>query len=74
MDNTEIHGHWKRWSQSNTTVDPANIRGLGTTLLASVRCLRQSRSEDFAPLDAVEGCTTPGRYLFPWGAVLSLIR
>ena len=40
---------------------------MGTTLLASVRCLPQSRGEGFAPLNAVEGCTTPGLRLFAWG-------
>src|SRR5262245_36923737 len=30
-----------------TTVDHADIRGLATTLLVSVRCLPQSRNEDF---------------------------
>jgi hypothetical protein len=43
-----------------TTVDHADIRGLATTLLASVRCLPRSRDEDFEPLHAVEDYTTPG--------------
>jgi hypothetical protein len=30
-----------------TTVDPADIRGLATTLLIPVRCRPRSRSEDF---------------------------
>jgi hypothetical protein len=30
-----------------TTVDPADIRGLATTSLVSVRCLPRSRNEDF---------------------------
>ena len=37
--------HEKRRSQEETTVDPAAIRGLGTTFLASVGCLPQSRDE-----------------------------
>src|SRR5712691_9261273 len=37
--------HRKRRSQEETTVDPAALRGLGTTLLASVGCLPQSRDE-----------------------------
>src|SRR5260221_7503961 len=37
--------HKKRRSQEETTVDPAAIRGLGTTFLASVGCLPQSRDE-----------------------------
>jgi hypothetical protein len=38
--------HQKRRSQQYATVDPADIRGLGTTFLASVRCLPLSRHED----------------------------
>ena len=47
-----------------TTVDHADIRGLVTTLLVSVRCLPRSRNEDFTPLNAVEGYTIPGLPLF----------
>src|ERR671931_2625132 len=48
-----------------TTVDPAEIRGLTTTLLASVGCLPRSRHEGwFQPPNAVEGCTKPGLRLF----------
>jgi hypothetical protein len=49
----------------NPTVDPADIRGLATTLLASVGCLPHSRHEDACrSRNAVEGYTTPGRRLF----------
>jgi hypothetical protein len=49
----------------NPTVDPADIRGLGTTLLASVGCLPHSRHEDACrSRNAVEGYTTPGLRLF----------
>ena len=37
--------HQKSRSQQYATVDPADIRGLGTTLLASVGCLPLSRLE-----------------------------
>jgi hypothetical protein len=37
--------HRKRRSQSEATVDPADIRGLGPTLRASVGCLPRSRRE-----------------------------
>src|SRR5215475_4858462 len=48
-------------------VDHADIRGLGTTLLASVGCLPQSRDErTLRPRNAVEGCTKPGLRLFRW--------
>src|SRR5215510_2927445 len=53
--------HRKRRSQEETTVDQADIRGLGTTLLASVGCLPRSRHEGvFQPLNAIEGYTKPG--------------
>src|SRR5262245_28951733 len=39
-------GHRKRRSQEETTVDPAAIRGLATTFLASVGCLPDARLED----------------------------
>src|SRR5437667_10766672 len=43
------------------TVDHADIRGLGTTLLVSVRCLPRPRHEDLSqPLNADEGCTITG--------------
>jgi hypothetical protein len=49
----------------NPTVDPADIRGLGTTFLASVGCLPHSRHEDACrSRNAVEGDTTPGLRLF----------
>jgi hypothetical protein len=50
-----------------TTVDPADIRGLVTTLLDSVRRLPLSRHEGRPkpPLNAVEGCAKPGPRLFP---------
>ena len=45
----------------NTTVDLADIRGLATTLLASVGCLPHSRDErTLWPLNAAEGYTKPG--------------
>ena len=48
-----------------TTVDLADIRGLGTTFLASVGCLPHSRDENtWWPRNAVEGDTTPGLRLF----------
>jgi hypothetical protein len=57
--------HRKSRSQSYPTVDPAAIRGLATTLLASVGCRPRSRHEGlFQPLHAVEGYTTPGLRLF----------
>jgi hypothetical protein len=50
----------------NPTVDPADIRGLGTTLLVSVWCLPRSRHEYACwSLNAVEGDTTPELRLFP---------
>ena len=39
--------HEKRRSQEETTVDPAAIRGLGTTLLASVGCLPQESRDEY---------------------------
>ena len=59
--------HRKSRSQSDTTVDHADIRGLATTLLASVGCLPHARDEHtFRSLHAAEGDTTPGRRLFRW--------
>src|SRR5215468_5102413 len=59
--------HRQSRSQEETTVDHADIRGLGTTFLASVRCLPRSRHEGlFKPLNAVEGCTIPGLRLYRW--------
>jgi len=50
-----------------TTVDHADIRGLSTTLLASVGCLPHSRDESpLRPLNAAEGYTKPGLRLFQW--------
>ena len=50
----------------NPPVDPADIRGLGTTILASVWCLPRSRHEYACwSLNAVEGYTTPELRLFP---------
>jgi hypothetical protein len=37
---------WEETEPVNPTVDPADIRGLMTTLLASVGCLPHSRHED----------------------------
>ena len=50
-----------------STVDPADIRGLGTTLEMSVRRLPRSRSEGRPepPRNALEGCAPPGPRLFP---------
>src|SRR5262252_2992160 len=57
--------HRKSRSQEETTVDLAALRGLATTLLASVGCLPRSRHEGlFQPLHAVEDCTKPGLRLF----------
>jgi len=53
--------HRKSRSQEETTVDPADIRGLAPTFLASVGCLPRSRHEGFfQPLHAIEGDTKPG--------------
>src|SRR5262245_4958878 len=53
--------HRKSRSQEETTVDPADIRGLAPTFLASVGCLPRSRHEGvLQPLNAIEGDTTPG--------------
>src|SRR4029450_2670461 len=51
----------------NSTVDPADIRGLATTLLKSVGHLPRSRHEGRRqpPPNAVEGCAEPGPRLFP---------
>jgi hypothetical protein len=57
--------HQKSRSWEETTVDPADIRGLGTTLLASVGYLPHSREENTIwPRNAVEGYTKPGLRLF----------
>jgi hypothetical protein len=57
--------HRKSRSQEDTTVEPAAIRGLATTFLASVECLPRSRHEGlWQPLNAIEGCTHPGPRLF----------
>jgi hypothetical protein len=54
-----------------TTVDHADIRGLVTTLLASVGCQPRSRPEGFLqPHNADEGYTTPGLRLFQWSTRL----
>ena len=54
-----------------TTVDHADIRGLGTTLLASVGCLPHSRDESTCwPLNAAEGYTKPGLRLFRYTLVI----
>ena len=58
--------HWTRRSQYATTVDHADIRGLATTLLVSVRCLPRSKGEDLKPLNAVEAYTIGGRHLVRW--------
>ena len=55
----------KSRSQEDTTVDHADIRGLGTTLLVSVGCLPQSRDEStLRSHNAAEGYTKPGLRLF----------
>jgi hypothetical protein len=54
--------HRKSRSQSETTVEPAAIRGVVTTGLVAVGCRPQSRDEKTRrPLHAVEGDTRPGR-------------
>jgi hypothetical protein len=59
----------------NPTVDPADIRGLGTTLLASVGCLPHSRHEDACrSRNAVEGDTTPGLRLFQYTLETSALK
>jgi len=56
----------QRRRPSETTVDPAAIRGLSTTFLAAVGCLPRARDEHpQGSLHAVEGDTAPGRRLFP---------
>jgi hypothetical protein len=58
---------WKSWSQSETTVGPADIRGLATTLLGSVGCLPRARPEGFlSPHNADEVGTKPRLRLFQW--------
>jgi len=54
------------------TVDPADIRGLVTTLLVSVGCLPHSRGEGRPgpPRNAFEGCTKPGPRLCSESGVL----
>jgi hypothetical protein len=53
--------HRQRRSQEDTPVEPAAIRGLAPTVLASVGCLPRSRHEGvLQPLHAIEGSTTPG--------------
>ena len=48
------------------TVDPADIRGLVTTLLVSVGRLPLSRLEGpCRPRNGFEGCAKPGQRLFP---------
>src|SRR5437762_13679894 len=55
------HRPVKETEPVTSTVDHADIRGLGTTLLVSVRCLPRSRHEDLSqPLNADEGCTITG--------------
>jgi hypothetical protein len=49
--------HWKSRSQKDTTIDPAAIRGLMTTFLASVGCLPQSRDEHPCGLPNAAGVT-----------------
>src|SRR5215813_4658933 len=59
--------HRKSRSQEDTTVDPAALRGLAPTFLASVGCLPRSRHEGFLqPLNAIEGYTTPALRLCRW--------
>ena len=60
--------HWERAGPAVTTVDPADIRGLVTTLLESVGRLPRSRHEGRLkqpPLNAPEGCAKPGPRLLP---------
>src|SRR5437867_1245429 len=55
-----------------STVDPADIRGLGTTLQMSVRRLPRSRLEGRLkpPRNALEDCAAPGPRPFPHPAVI----
>src|SRR6266446_716086 len=68
--------HEKRRSQEETTGDPAALRGLGPTVLASVGGLPPSRGTrgPVGPLHAAEGDTTPGLRLFecPWASLLTV--
>ena len=57
---------WEEVEPVIPTVDPADIRGLVTTLLASVRRLPLSGNEgSITPLNVVEGYAKPGLHLFP---------
>jgi hypothetical protein len=57
--------HRKSRSQEEATGDPAALRGLAPTFLASVGCLPRSRHAGvWQPLHAIEGATTPGLRLW----------
>ena len=55
-------GSWEEAEPAFATVDPADIRGLVTTLLESVGRLPRSRDEGRPepPLNALEDCAKPG--------------
>src|SRR2546427_1488113 len=57
------------------TVDPADIRGLVTTLLFTVKRLPHSRHEGRPkpPLNALEGCAKPGPCLCPISGTVSTV-
>jgi hypothetical protein len=58
-------GYRQSWSQSDTTVEHADIRGLAPTFRASVGCLPHARdARPWRPPLAAEGDTTPGLPLF----------
>ena len=48
-----------------STVYPADIRGLVTTLLLSLRAPASVYKRGSSPLSVVEGCAQPGPDLFP---------
>src|SRR5262249_44904007 len=55
------HRSAKETEPVTSTVDHADIRGLGTTLLVSVGCLPRSRREGLShPRNAHENCPPPG--------------
>ena len=65
----------RRRSQQITTVDPADIRGLATTLLWSVGCLPRSRYEhQVQALNVCEGCTITGAAPPPRRSMSALLQ
>ena len=65
---------WEETGPAISTVDPADIRGLVTTVLVSVGRLPHSRHEGRCepPLNVLEGCANPGPRLLPEVEVSSL--